>query len=329
MADYDIEDWEDAADVSIDLAGNYTVLNDLLATTAGYATYAGPSANGGLGWDPIGAKFIGSFDGNGFIIDGLTINRPTEDEVGFIKVAGPSTISNALFTNVDITGKRQVGLVGTAFTGTVINFSNIKITGSIHGVGEGTACSTGGFAGLQWGATVNINQCCTDLQVTGGVNTYDIGGFIGRSFTSGGVTTITNSYAKGIVSGTGRIGGLCGLNGSGAQIHTVNSYSASVVSGTTGTGGLIGQGPLTSETSTYWDTEVSGQATASGGVGTGKTTAEMQTESTFTGWDFATVWVMDDYPELQWAAGPCSPAIVSYKSFTSSFVSSFLTSLVR
>jgi hypothetical protein len=55
----------------------------------------------------------------------------------------------------------------------------------------------------------------------------------------------------------------------------------------------------------FWDTETSGQATSAGG--TGKTTAEMQTESTFTdaGWDFTTVWDIEDYfginyPFLRW-----------------------------
>ena len=51
----------------------------------------------------------------------------------------------------------------------------------------------------------------------------------------------------------------------------------------------------------FWDIETSGQATSA--VGTVKTTAEMQTESTFVGWSFDTVWTIDegkDYPRLWW-----------------------------
>ena len=55
----------------------------------------------------------------------------------------------------------------------------------------------------------------------------------------------------------------------------------------------------------FWDIETSGQTTSAGG--TGKTTAEMQTESTFTdaGWDFVSIWWIFEgagYPKLWWEA---------------------------
>ncbi|MDD4804465.1 MAG: InlB B-repeat-containing protein, partial [Candidatus Pacebacteria bacterium] len=50
-------------------------------------------------------------------------------------------------------------------------------------------------------------------------------------------------------------------------------------------------------TSTYWDTQTSGTTTSA--KGTGKTTAEMQTQSTFSEWDFTNVWVMNGYPILR------------------------------
>ena len=63
----------------------------------------------------------------------------------------------------------------------------------------------------------------------------------------------------------------------------------------------------------FWDIETSGQTISSGG--TGLTTAEMQTESTFTdaGWDFVGEtangtediwWILEgqDYPRLWWEA---------------------------
>ena len=64
-------------------------------------------------------------------------------------------------------------------------------------------------------------------------------------------------------------------------------------------------------TSSFWDTETSGQSTSDGG--TGKTTAEMQTAFTFldAGWDFVNEtangtediwWILEgqDYPRLWW-----------------------------
>jgi len=66
-------------------------------------------------------------------------------------------------------------------------------------------------------------------------------------------------------------------------------------------------------TASFWDMETSGQSTSAGG--TGLTTAEMQTESTFTdvGWDFVDEsengtediwWILEgrDTPRLWWEA---------------------------
>ncbi|HNS18988.1 MAG TPA: hypothetical protein PKH24_00740 [Sedimentisphaerales bacterium] len=63
----------------------------------------------------------------------------------------------------------------------------------------------------------------------------------------------------------------------------------------------------------FWDIETSGQSTSAGGIG--KTTAEMQTVSTFldAGWDFVGEtangtedlwWILEglDYPRLWWKA---------------------------
>ena len=55
-------------------------------------------------------------------------------------------------------------------------------------------------------------------------------------------------------------------------------------------------------TGSFWDIETSGQSTSDGGEG--KTTAEMQTETTFTdaGWDFVEIWNIGErqtYPFLR------------------------------
>jgi hypothetical protein len=58
----------------------------------------------------------------------------------------------------------------------------------------------------------------------------------------------------------------------------------------------------------FWDVETSGKTTSRGG--TGKTTTEMQTASTFldAGWDFDDIWMICegvDYPRLQWQNIKC------------------------
>ena len=93
------------------------------------------------------------------------------------------------------------------------------------------------------------------------------------------------------------------------------------VTGRSDVGGLVGQKKYYDEywgnegvvNDSFWDAQTSGQAASAGG--TGKTTAEMQTASTFldAAWDFAgeTVngtediwWILEgkDYPRLWWEA---------------------------
>ena len=81
-------------------------------------------------------------------------------------------------------------------------------------------------------------------------------------------------------------------------------------------GGLIGYRSAGAVTACYWDEESTGQATSAGG--TGKTTAQMKTLSTFTdaGWDFTNetangtnnIWRMCvegvNYPRLNWQSAP-------------------------
>jgi hypothetical protein len=85
-----------------------------------------------------------------------------------------------------------------------------------------------------------------------------------------------------------------------------NSYAMGNVndgSGALTVGGLIAYNDetLTTITNSYWDTETSGQLTSDGG--TGKTTAEMKTQSTYTNWDFVNIWAIKEgisYPYFLW-----------------------------
>lgn len=53
-------------------------------------------------------------------------------------------------------------------------------------------------------------------------------------------------------------------------------------------GGLVGQNDGGAVTGSYWDMDTSGQSTSDGG--TGRTTAQMKQQATFSGWDFTTIW---------------------------------------
>jgi len=80
-------------------------------------------------------------------------------------------------------------------------------------------------------------------------------------------------------------------------------YSTGAVIGTGSyVGGLVGSGSAGRITHSFWDIQTSGQATSDGG--TGKTTTEMQTASTFLDavWDFVNIWGIGEnqtYPYLR------------------------------
>jgi len=133
----------------------------------------------------------------------------------------------------------------------------------------------------------------------------NIGGLVG--FNSGG--EITNCCSRGSIRGNSYVGGLVGRNGYG---NVTYSYSTCEVEGNRHVGGLVGSNSRwnwDNVIACFWDIMSSGQTTSEGG--TGKTTAEMQTASTFleAGWDFVdeTIngtddiwWILEsqDYPRL-------------------------------
>lgn len=283
----------------------------------------------GYNWEPIGKDiyndsnyyFKGNIDGNGFKIRNLTINRAGMDTVGLFGVVYQSVISNMILENVDVKGRSYVGaLVGTNYSEGIV--SNSSSTGTVSG-----ATRIGGLVADNYGT---IRNSYSTANVTG--SDLEVGGLVGQSF-----GTIRSSYATGTVIqtgtayGTGRAGGLVGINsgpisdsyaaGSVTGSYDVgglvgnnngyfggtisNSYATGAVSATTlSVGGLIGTYPNApgNFADSYYDSTTSGKSDT--GKGVGKTTAELQTQSTFANWNFSSVWYMlpGEYPKL-WLGG--------------------------
>ncbi|MCD4817690.1 MAG: hypothetical protein K8S23_03235 [Candidatus Cloacimonetes bacterium] len=162
-----------------------------------------------------------------------------------------------------------IGFFGYVYTGEVTNLGieNADIIGIDY---------VGGLVGRNTSSS-SVNNSYS----TGSVNGHDhVGGLMGRNSSS---SSVNNSYSKGSVYEYNNIGGLVGYNNSSIS----NCYSTGSVSGSNYVGGLVGIDTFTSSVNnSFWDTETSNQDTSEGG--TGKTTAEMKTLSTFTdaGWDF-------------------------------------------
>ena len=151
----------------------------------------------GAGWQPIGDSsdpFTGKFEGNGFTISNLKINRPDTNYRGlFHFVRREAEIANVGLLDVDIIGGNYVGgLVGFNSGGTI---TNSYATGSVAGFFR-----VGGLVGFNSG-TITNSYATSAVTGSGGISSNDIGGLVGIN--NGG--TITNSYATGDVPDLGSV----------------------------------------------------------------------------------------------------------------------------
>ena len=255
-----ISDVNDLQNMSADLTDDYQLANNIDATaTVGW--------NLGDGFIPIGTiafPFTGTFDGNGFVIDGLVINTAaTVDPVGLFGAATGATLSSINMTNVNITGNDYVGtLVGFAVScvtsnctssGSVSN-ANSCVGGLIgydsngHIYDSGSTCSVsmgselgGGFVGNTSGSY--ITRCYSTGNVTTpSTFTWGVGGFVGMLEGS----TVTECYALGDAiadSESDIVGGFVGA------VYTIlvddvliqSCYARGDVSGQDIVGGFAGQ----------------------------------------------------------------------------------------
>jgi hypothetical protein len=261
----EIWDWYDLNAIRDNLGGSYILMNDLDSTTAGYEELVSPTAKGGAGWQPIGAfnaTFTGTFDGQGYKIHDLFINRPYEDDVGlFGYVSEGGVIKNLGVVNTDVTGLAGVGGLIGENAGTV---SNSYSTGNVTDGGWGWV------GGLIGGNAGTVSNSYSTSYVTGYAG---VGGLVAFNDEAG---TVSNSYSSANVMGEEIVGGLVAGN---AGIVS-NSYSTGSVTGNNNVGGLVGENHGTVNNS-FWDIETSGQATSDGG--TGKHTTEMHDIATFSG----------------------------------------------
>ena len=223
---YQISNVTQLQDINLDLSANYTLVNDIDASET-------REWNNGKGFSPVadgteyglffdGTPFTGSFDGKGYNITGLYINRSFEDYIGLFGCIGDNgRISDITLIDNKVNGDNNVGgLVGNNW-GIV---ENCSATENISGGGD-----VGGLVGYNEG---RMENCFA----TGKVSGCNLGGLVALNSASG---TIVNCYATGDVSGKGFNGGLVGLNRGTVE----NCYATGNIAGTgiRGIGGLVGE----------------------------------------------------------------------------------------
>jgi len=313
-------DWLELISTSEDWDKHFVLINDLDLLGAPLM----PVGEGDFDeeWNYILTPFNGVFNGQGYVISNVVIDMWTESFAGLFGVIG----ENGQVINLGIEGGEVSGIM---YVGGLVGYNygiieSCYFSGSVYGdfsvgglVGEndnGTITSShaigsvelgervGGLVGRNWEGT--IESCYFSGSVYGD---NSVGGLVGYNY---GI--IESCYFSGSVYGVFSVGGLVGDLFQGSVLY---SYAKGPVTGSHwDIGGLIGSGSSTDNTvtSSFWDTDTSGQTESAGG--TGKTTAEMKTMSTFTeaGWDFLgesdngtdDVWRMCqggvDYPRLRW-----------------------------
>jgi hypothetical protein len=219
----EIWDWYDLHAVRDNPGGSYILMNDLDSTTSGYTELAGPTADQGEGWVPIGYGYFdpgegykgqgrwvgeifdGDFHGQGYKIRDLFVNRPNEDVVGlFGCVAGVGVIEDVRVVDAAVTGRSTVGGLVGWHDGTV---HNSHYTGSVTG---------------EW----------------------RVGGLVGHLWTG----AVTDSYGSGSVDGTRQVGGLVGVIDSGTVSNSYYNYDEVLVNGES----IITAGALLKEDFDQW-----------------------------------------------------------------------------
>lgn len=278
------------------LAGSLYAGSILGSYASGNVVSTGTTAStGGLTGQSWGSTISSSFtfgnvtqSGSGGYIGGLVGNNYSSITASYstgtvTALTGPTDVGGLVGRNSgSISSSHALGDVnGAAYTGGLVGMnaggsvSNVYASGAVSG-GD----YTGGLIGYNQNAGVTVNIAYATGSVNG--NNY-VGGLIG--FNSG---IVRNTYATGSVTGVSYVGGLAGDNDMyGGAIS--NSYATGLITRTGNFGGgLVGLGWGTVSNS-YFDTTTTGQADRGmpAQYGTGISTEQMKTLSTFTGWSIA------------------------------------------
>ena len=264
-------------DVRSDLYAHYVQVADIDAS---------PSRgwSGGVGFHPI-EPFSGTFDGAGWQISALYINRPETNTIGlFSRVAIDGIAKGVVLVDAWVKGKNSVGALVGFNDGTVMN----SVVRSAQVSGNRAGVNIGGLAGGNGGLLIDSGA---SAEVDGG---RYVGGLVGYVKAKGRVVgstvrasqvralesagglaglalgaTILHSSADAAVrvSGDrrGNAGGLVGYSRESTILHCYATGSAIVVDGSSA-GGLVGYSGSTIAYS-YADVSVSGDSRVGGLVG--------------------------------------------------------------
>lgn len=218
-------------------------------------------------------------------------NQGEEGYIGGLIGNAQNTTINKSWSSMEIEASQTKvvgGLIGEMNLQSKVEHSFAK--GKVQGNQD-----IGGLIGRLRSGT-SVSQCWTQGEVAGD----QAGGFVG--ITEG---NIQNSYAQTKVTVTGQTGGGFAALAQGSiqnpAIFT-HCYATGYVHGEQSNiqkAGFLNKASHARQTGCYWDVNASGQE-LSGGKAIGLTTAQMKDKTSFSDWDFETIWKIEEgsYPHF-------------------------------
>lgn len=219
------------------------------------------------------------------------------EETNLINVSSNGTINLTPHTNIShINVGGLVGSLGLSYSagGTITN-SHSSTPIALASYTGTRPTGVGGLIGTAFAGSVQKSYATGNI-----TSTLDgVGGLIGISMTS---ADIKDTYSTSSVRGSTNVGGLIGKNGGTTKIE--NSYAKGLVTATKAvtpvSGGLVGVNTSTGAiVNSFYDSQTTTKSDT--GKGVPKTTAQMKQKTTFTNWDFTTIWGIEEgtgYPTL-------------------------------
>ncbi len=276
-------------------------------------------------WVPIGDDvnpFTGIYDGGYYDILNLNVDREHVDNVGLFGYIRGSNLNNIVLKSIDVFGYEAVGgLVGFNNKSAI---SNSYISGVVRG-----DTRVGGLVGRNWyGSEIIGSQNHGDVYGLG--SGFYVGGLVGSNSSE---SLVDSSFNTGKVVGISRVGGLVGTNFNHSIIRdsynlgdvegvinyigglTGNNQRSSRLDNTFSVGSVVGDGFIGGLVGRNWSMDGYGIGIIENSYynlevlnndnilneGLGKSTAEMQKQFTYDGWDFDTIWQIQEgqYPTLR------------------------------
>ena len=282
------------ADASARLGAHYRLAVDIDATPTkewdggrGFSPIAGTDTGGRVGAPQLSPPFAGGFDGGGYAVRGLFINRVNHEYSGlFADINSPHEITDLGVEEAEIRGNSDLGILAGVLRSDV---RRVWVTGKVVGYGA----FVGGLAGV---SSANVYDSWSTADVRGAAH---VGGLIGAFID--GTVTLSDNWAAGdaVVEAGGKIvggfgGGVMGL----VDVSFARNWSAGAVSGGPSNSGFwwgVDSYPTDAArvSLSYWNADTSGVTVSQGGNVTLSVVLQTLSSVAFGG-AAATAWAFGD-----------------------------------